>query len=216
MKGALVEFVSAFGAPVPNLIVFQFNPETLVHTWSQAETETTGGNPLAVKGPPGETFSFTLFMDVTDQVAEGNSFAVGDAALNGIYSRISALEMLMFPVPSDPLAPSPGGSGESRETPVAQLPTVLFVWGAGRILPVRVTSLTITEKLFDRYLNPTHAEARIELQVLTPTELESMSGPLKRLAKSAYGYTQKKREVLVLANLNNALGAFDLPPLPGF
>ena len=145
MKGALVEFISAFGAPMPNLIVFQFNPETLVHTWTQAETETAGGNPLAVQGPPGETFSFTLFMDVTDQIAEGNSFA----ALNGIYSRISALEMLMFPVPSDPTAPVPGGSGESRETPVAQLPTVLFVWGAGRILPVRVTRLTITEKLFD-------------------------------------------------------------------
>jgi len=37
-------------------------------------------------------------------------------------------------------------------------PTVLFVWGPGRILPVRVTGLSITEKLYDEFLNPTHAD----------------------------------------------------------
>ena len=51
--------------------------------------------------------------------------------------------------------------------------------------------------------------------MLTPTELKSMSGLLKKLAKGAYDYTQKKREALAMANLLNASGAFDLPPLPG-
>ena len=52
------------------------------------------------------------------------------------------------------------------------MPTVLFVWGPGRIVPVRVTNLTITEKLYDALLlNPIHAEATIEIQVLTPEEV---------------------------------------------
>jgi hypothetical protein len=210
MKGALVEFAQAFGALTPNLIVFQFNPETLRHAWTQAQAETSGSNPLAVQGLPGETFSFTLAMDVTDQIIDGNAAAKADAELNGIYARLSALEMLMFPVPPNPAA---GASG--RGVPASQLPAVLFLWGAGRVVPVRVTSLTITEKLFDEKLNPTHADAVIELRVLTLTELDWVSGPLKELAKAAYRYTQGKREALAIANLNNAAGSFDLPPVPG-
>ena len=89
--------------------------------------------------------------------------------------------------------------------PAAQLPTVLFVWGPGRILPVRVTSLTITEKLYDAVLlNPTHVEAQIGLRVLTQEELKYVDGPLGSLANTAYGYSQGLREALALANLANA------------
>jgi hypothetical protein len=98
--------------------------------------------------------------------------------------------------------------------PAAQVPAVLFVWGLGRILPVRLTGLTISETLFDDKLNPTRAEAQIELRVLTPDELKS-AGPLKDLATAAYDYSQKKRELLALFNLNNASAAIELPPLPG-
>jgi hypothetical protein len=82
---------------------------------------------------------------------------------------------------------------------------VLFVWGPGRILPVRVTGLTITEKLYDSLLlNPTHAEAQISLKVLTPEELAFVSGPLGGLANAAYTFSQGLRQALALANLANA------------
>ena len=42
-----------------------------------------------------------------------------------------------------------GGPPPATAVPASQLPTVLFVWGPGRIAPVRVTTLTITEKLYD-------------------------------------------------------------------
>ena len=36
LKGALVEFMPTFlPVPLPNVIVFQYNPETMTHTWTQ-------------------------------------------------------------------------------------------------------------------------------------------------------------------------------------
>jgi hypothetical protein len=83
----------------------------------------------------------------------------------------------------------------------------LFIWGAGRIVPVRVKGLTITEKLYDSTLNPTHAEAQLALRVLTPAELNSAktdNDVLAGLATTAYDYTFSLRQALALANLVNA------------
>ncbi len=206
-KGALVEYMSAFEVGVPNVVIFQYNPETLRHVWSQAATASgqSGSNPLAVTGEPGETFSFSVSLDVTDQLADPDLAVRAMAKSFGIHPRLAALEMLLFPTASGP--PLPASAGESRPTPSAQVPTVLFVWGAARIVPVRVTSLTITEKLYDEDLNPTHADAQIELRVLTPSELRSVSGPLGPIASGAYHYTQGLRVAGAVANLGDAARA---------
>ena len=69
-----------------------------------------------------------------------------------------------------------------------------------------MTSLSITEKLYDPVLlNPIHAEATVGLKVLTPEELAFVDGPLAEVAKTAYGYSQKLRQGLALANLGNAV-----------
>jgi len=86
------------------------------------------------------------------------------------------------------------------------LPTVLFVWGPGRIAAVRVTALTITEKLFDgTLLVPTHAEAQLTLKVLTAPELQYVDGPLGMLASGAATYMKGLREALAIANLANSV-----------
>ena len=59
----------------------------------------------------------------------------------------------------------------------AAVPVTLFVWGPGRIVPVRVTDLTITEQLYNPSLNPIHAEAQLSLRVLTPAELDGAARP---------------------------------------
>ena len=87
------------------------------------------------------------------------------------------------------------------------MPVTLFIWGSGRIVPVRVTGLTITEQLYDSTLNPTHAEAQLSLRVLTPAELVAASTDndvLGNLASIAYNYTLSLRQALALANLANA------------
>lgn len=221
LRGALIEFAESFPLPVPNVILFQYNPETMTHTWTPAKsggTNTPGqspSNPLAITGPPEESFSFTLVMDSNDTIADGSAVTAGLAELSGVYSRLAALEMLLFPTapPGGGLVGAVtsalgigGGAPASTAVPAAQLPTVLFVWGPGRIAPVRVTTLTITEKLYDgTLLNPIHAEAQIALKVLTPQELQYVDGPLGTLANAASTYTTGLREALAIANLANAV-----------
>jgi hypothetical protein len=222
LRGALVEFMESFPIPIPNVIIFQYNPETMTHTWTPATTNpgTPGStsNPLAITGDPQESFSFTLAMDSNDMIADGDALETGLATLSGVYSRIAALEMLLFPtappggglIGSVTAALGIGGASASpdptRQVPAAQLPTVLFIWGPGRIVPVRVTTLTITEKLYDAtLLNPTHVEAQVGLRVLTKEELAYVDGPLGSLAKIANTYSQGLREALALANLANAV-----------
>jgi len=225
LRGAFVEFLPTMLIPIPNIIIFQFNPETITHTWTPAHAATGGAsggasgaenNPLAVSGTPGEAFSFSLAMDSNDMIADGSPIAEGLATASGIYTRLAALEMLLYPTGSSGLdalvgavSSALGGGGASdvkRDVPASQLPTVLFVWGPGRILPVKVTSLTITEKLYDPILlNPVHADAQIGLQVLTPEELKFVTGPLADLANMAYTFNQGLREALAIANLANAV-----------
>ncbi|HEX3153142.1 MAG TPA: hypothetical protein VHV32_00895 [Candidatus Angelobacter sp.] len=221
LRGAFIEFTESFPLPVPNLILFQYNPETMTHTWTPARTggsNTPGqspSNPLAITGPPEESFSFNLAMDAGDTIADGSEVTAGLAELSGVAPRLAALEMLLFPT-----APPGGGLIGSVSSalglssgpppgiavPAAQLPTVLFVWGPGRIAAVRVTALTITEKLYDgTLLVPTHAEAQIGLKVLTAPELQYVDGPLGTLANAAATYTQGLREALAIANLANSV-----------
>jgi hypothetical protein len=52
-----------------------------------------------------------------------------------------------------------------------EAPLTLFVWGVHRIVPVRITDLTITEESFDPALNPTRAKASLGLRVLNYADL---------------------------------------------
>jgi hypothetical protein len=223
MKGALVEFMPTFlPIPVPNVIVFQYNPETMTHTWTQPEPASTTGtetsNPMAVKGMPDEAFSFTIAMDASDEIADGSAPTAALARASGIYSRLAALEMLLYPTTGKSgligavtaavaSAFDDTGSGPVRTVPQSVMPVTLFVWGPGRIVPVRLTELTITEKLYDSMLNPTHAEAQLALRVLTPAEIVAASSDddvLAGLANVAYTYTLTLRQALAVANLANA------------
>ena len=213
MKGALIQFTPTILIPIPNVIIFQYNPETIEHTWTQPDT---GGaakagstsNPQAIPANPGEAFSFNLVMDANDDIGGGNPLA----SATGLYTRLAALEMLLFP--ADPNQSLLGGllglgsSNQSRSVPSKILPTALFVWGPFRILPVRMTSLSITENRYDALLNPVHAEAKVALRVLTPDELAAAASgndPLATLGTIAYTYSQTERKVFALANLANAV-----------
>ena len=227
IKGALVSFMPTFIGSLPNVIVFQFNPESITHTWSAAAAAQAdpkaGADPMAVKGVPGEQFSFSLAVDASDMIADApaNPIGAGLAVLSGVYPRLAALEMLQFPAETPggglvgtvsasisasgvDLSASGGDKDKKASVPRFEVPTVLFVWGPQRIVPVRVITLTITEKLYDRLLNPTHADVQIGLRVLTPEELAKIKSEMGTVANVAYKYSQGLRQALAVANLGDA------------
>jgi hypothetical protein len=235
IKGALISFLPTAIGPIqlPNVIVFQFNPETMTHTWSEATAAPGEGrarhNPLTVSGLPGEKFSFTLSLDANEMIADAgrNPVGAGLAFLSGVQPRLAALEMLLYPMGSassgllGTVSAASNAVGfsmsvaTSQSVPESQVPVVLFVWGLQRIVPVRVTDLTITEKLYDTALNPVHADAQIGLRVLTPDEIVAVHGPMKTIATVAYVYTQGLRQAQAVADLgDSAADIIGMLPIP--
>jgi hypothetical protein len=241
LKGALVSFTAAGGGlglpSMPNVIVFQFNPETITHAWTEPSAPEAGQDPkvkyspLAVSGVPGESFSFTLMLDSDEHIADAATDPVnaGLAIGSGVYAQLSALELLQFPSPpssgalvgavsaaaSAAALGASAGDSQSSAVPASEVPVVLFVWGPQRIVPVRVTAFSITEKQFDVMLNPTHAEATITLTVLTPDELKAVQGPMSDIAGMAYKYNQGLRQARAAANLaGSAAGILGMLPTP--
>jgi hypothetical protein len=238
IRGALIEFKPALLIPVPNVIVFQYNPEAMTSSWSASGIEHSAagqaeGNALALGSDPVQEFSFTISMDAGDTVADENNAASDLASVYGIYPRLAALEALMFASGPAATGLAPAGTsgcdaasalpgtqvagsllgGVKRQVPAATVPAVLFVWGLGRILPVRVTSLRVTEKLYDKFLIPTHADAELGLRVLTDSDIRSLDrGLIQGILKTAYYTMQVQRQTLSIENsLDPLIGL--IPPL---
>jgi hypothetical protein len=227
LRGALISFSDAFPLPLPNLILFQYNPEQLTHQWAPSQlAPAPAGNPLAITGEPGEKFTFTLYVDATDSIADDGAIGAALGTVSGVATRLAALEMLLFPVAADSAsltgsvsaaagaagaaigaAAGAGAAAAIRPVPEQQLPTVLFVWGPGRIVPVRVSALSITETHYDALLTPTHAQAQVTLDVLTTAQIAHLGGTFGKIARGAYRYTSGARKALALANLGNAVGS---------
>src|SRR5262249_49615836 len=98
MKGALIQFTPTDLIPIPNVIIFQYNPETITHTWTQPDPGAAAkagsqSNSQSAANDPGEAFSFNLIMDANDDIAGGNPLAIA----SGVYTRLAAIEMLLFP-----------------------------------------------------------------------------------------------------------------------
>ena len=74
------------------------------------------------------------------------------------------------------------GGPKPCQHPPERLPTVLFIWGPFRMLPIMLTSLSITETAYDTKLNPVRAEVSVALQVLTSSQLAKHDA----LARGAY------------------------------
>jgi hypothetical protein len=203
LKGAFINLGAGLLGALPNIVVFQFNPEQVTRTPSLAQppppSDGSGSRDANQQpGQPSEAYSFSLRIDATDQLASSNPIA----AASGILPTLSALELLMVPKSSlsIDLFNLSGGSGPHQHPP-ERLPTVLFVWGPFRIFPVNVTSLSIVESRYDTLLNPVRAEVTVNVQVLTPSQLAKDA----TFARGAYSYSQGVKEVMAALNLANAV-----------
>ena len=204
LKGAFIKIDAGLLGALPNIVVFQFNPEQVTRQPAlvRPPTPNTGGGSTDESqqpSPPTEWISFSLRVDATDQLASGNPTGA-IAAASGILPTLSALELLMVPQRSLAIDLVRLVRGKSLfQHPPDKLSTVLFFWGPFRILPVSVYSLTITETEYDTLLNPIRAEVSVNLEVLTPDQLNGDT-----LAIGAYYYSQGVKKVMAALNLANA------------
>ena len=82
---------------------------------------------------------------------------------------------------------------------MTKLPLVLFIWGPYRIVPVRISALSIAETEYDQLLNPIRAEINVSLEILTPSQLAD-----EQVGLGAYKYSEGVKEVMAALNLANA------------
>src|SRR5438093_879533 len=99
LKGALLSPDAQLDERLSNVVVFQFNPEQVVRTPSLAQPEPAADgsghrDARQQTAVPGETISFTLRLDASDQLAAGGQ---PTAAQYGILPALAALEFLMIP-----------------------------------------------------------------------------------------------------------------------
>ena len=167
LKGALIG-VDPLN-PLASIVVFQYNPATLTRTL-QPQMSGSGGNrneAVRLFGPPTETIKLDVEIDATDQLET----AEGTAVSMGIYPQLSALEMLIYPKSAAVIANTILLAVGTIEVIPVEAPFTLFIWGSKRILPVRLTELSITEEAHDVNLNPIRARASVGLSVLSYNDL---------------------------------------------
>jgi hypothetical protein len=218
-RGAFVQLVPGLVGVLPNIVVFQYNPERLTHAltpWNPFETDQTQRGaqaPTVQPFNPRETFNLAIELDAADDLEDGNPVT----KIAGIADRLAALKKLTLPskgLIGDLIASATslvGGSQAQAQRPT--VPIVLFVWGPGRILPVRITSFSVEETLFSPTLYPMQAKATLALEVLTPDVFKCQRDPTADIAVAAYNFSKTQEDALAVANIaNNARALLGLLP----
>ncbi|MGW3184273.1 CIS tube protein [Kitasatospora sp. NPDC001119] len=166
IRAGLVVVDPLRGTP-QRVVVLQFNPDSLERSLAPQVAGADGSGDrteaLRLKGPAVETWKFTAELDATDQLDL--------PAPNGIHPQLATLELLVQPTSAQVRANQALASLGTLEVTPIEAPLTLFTWGGKRILPVRLTELTITEEAFDIDLNPIRAAVAIGLRVLTVSDL---------------------------------------------
>jgi hypothetical protein len=194
-----------------------------ISVWEKANDTKSGPKLESPNGQPTdpiESFSLELEFDAADDLEKPESHPV--AALTGVASRIAALELLLYPKGdnlADGLMTSTQGAlggavggamglaGLSLNSIAnSVVPILLFAWGPGRILPVRMTKFSVEEQAYSPLLYPIRAKASIELEVIPPNSFGNGIGETgKDLAKAAYNFSRKQTTALAVANTANNL-----------
>ena len=243
LPGALIQFSAAMIVPIPNIIVFQYNPETITRTLAPYDPKNDGVSKEDLKARPDETlarlaaaltqpydptetFTLNLLIDATDHLETPDVFPHQLTVVSGVADRLAALEMLLYPA-GDSLvggllgtaagSVSISGFGVDLTTkapePRKAVATTLFVWGPGRIVPVRLTTFVVEEVQYNQLLYPHRAKVALGLRVVTSAEIRAIQ-PQKlehRIAATAYDFTRGQKEVLALANIANTIESIVVP-----
>ncbi len=216
LRGALIEYASDFFGPLPNLVIFQFNPDTLSRNISIPERPTgaTSRETSQAGNIPVERITLTAHFSAADKLNTGNIIAQE----LGIGPQLAALEKMVYPSnligellgeALDKIGDALGLEGNNdiakQPIPREKYPQILFIWGKTRVLPVLLESMSITEQQYDSSLNPIQAEVALGLAVA--------SNPDDKVGKGALKYSNLAKEAQAIVNLANTVElSIDLIP----
>ena len=169
LRGGLVLVDASTGA-VQRIIALQYNPDSMTRSLQIKGVSGESGDhveALRLKGPPVETIKVEVEIDAADAM-EGNDGTTNDV---GLHPQLAALETIVHPRSATLLAANSEAASGSLEIAPAMAPLPLFVFGPKRIVPVRITEMSITEEAFDARLNPMRAKVSLGMRVLTVDDL---------------------------------------------
>ncbi|HYJ84090.1 MAG TPA: hypothetical protein VEW26_14755 [Allosphingosinicella sp.] len=152
-------------------IALQYNSETLTRSLAIQAVGEDGdrSQALRIRGPAVETFTLEAVLDATDQLEFPDSNAA--AAEAGLFPQISALEALVHPTSAQLRNQDALASAGTLEIAPMEAPLALFIWSRNRVVPVRITELSVTEEAFDPNLNPIRAKVSLSLRSLSVDDL---------------------------------------------
>jgi Contractile injection system tube protein len=200
-KGAIVSF--DLNNPIPQVILFQYNPESLTRS---LQAQSTGGGEgdraeaFRLKGPPIETISLDIELDASDQLEHPDRNPI--AAKMGIHPQLAALELILYPKSQLIISSILREALGIMEVKPEEGPFTLFIWGNNRVVPVRLTDFQVTEEAYDTNLNPIRAKVSLSLRVLSYDDLERTHP-----GHSLYLVYQTAKEAMGILGTVNSLAA---------
>jgi hypothetical protein len=192
--------------PPPRIVVFQYNPESITRSLSHQVAQGTDESglefdTLRVSGNPQETMDLQIELDAADQLERPRENAV--TVELGLSPAISALELLMYPNSVEVIRRRLRLKAGEVQISSLEVPIALLIWGRSRVVPIRVSSLSITEQAFDLSLNPTRAEVSMSVEVLSYENMPFLSvGGIASLADHV------RKETLSALNTVDNVGDF--------
>lgn len=177
-----------------DVVIFQYNPDSLSRTF---QPRSMGGEPgdrlevLRLTGPPHETIKFEAEIDAADQLEQSDLEANAPFVTEGLLPTLAVLERLITPTAAELQTVDALYDQGMFEVAPAEAPLTVLVWGARRVVPVLISSLSLTEEAFDPNLQPIRAKASFECKVLSSSDL-----PFQHLGGSLYMAYRKTAEQL--------------------
>lgn len=194
---------------VQRIIALQYNPDTLTRSFQIKAMGDTAeqSEALRLRGPAVETIKLDAELDATEQLEHPDEH--DSVARFGLAPALAALEGMANPTSAQLLAADALARVGVLEIAPMLAPLAVFVWSPNRILPVRLTELSITEEAFDTRLNPIRAKVSLGLRVLSVDDLgfDARGGSLFIAAMQA-------TERLAAQSPSATLGALGISRLP--
>jgi len=211
LKGGIV-LLDPVSAAVQRIIVLQYNPDTLTRSFQVQAVGQDGGDrseAFRIKAPPVETIKLEAEVDVTDQLELPDEGQNHTAVELGLHPQLAVLETIIYPPSERLLENNRLAKAGTLEIAPMESPLMLFIWSKSRIIPVRLTELSVTEEAFDTALNPIRAKVSLGMRVLSVQDLgfDHKGGGL-------YMSYQKEKERLAARLAGGGFGALGIGGIP--